>query len=81
MIEDVRKELALATVLQQENIVSCFGGSLSENYIIVMELMHRGSLKDLIADNTKVLFIFYYYYYIIYFFFSFFYVFLFLFNI
>ena len=52
--QETRRELALTSLLEHENIISCLGGSLhSEKMFIVLEFMQLGSLKDYV-ENAKV---------------------------
>ena len=53
-MNDVRKEIALMSVLRHENVVNCLGTFETEDYIfILVELFKRGNLFDFVTSNLR----------------------------
>lgn len=50
-IEEMRRELGIMSMLQNPNLIKCYGGSI-EDYIIVMELC-TGTLRGILEDKTR----------------------------
>jgi serine/threonine protein kinase len=51
---EFRREMAIGSILDNENIVGCIGGSIvAPKLFIVSEFMSKGSLRDLMENNRK----------------------------
>jgi len=49
--KDFQAELELLLSLRYRNIVNCYGGSCEKEFVIVTELMERGSLADCLREH------------------------------
>jgi serine/threonine protein kinase len=54
-LEELKKEMALAYIMENSNIVGCYGGSLGPKYYMVMEYIEKGTLKQMYAHSGQVL--------------------------